>query len=194
MYAIETTPGFVIDSRPRGEAGRTVSIFTRQFGFVEAMAAGMRLEKSKLRYFCLPLSFGTFSLVRGRESWRLVGAAEGDRETRVTEDDRGYLLLARIADLLKRLLHGEEPNPELFDLILECARFLRANPELSSAELRSLESIVVFKVLMLLGYAAPHAVTEKIEGALSLDLVHEVEGNLPALNRKINAALKESQL
>ena len=75
MHAIHTTPGFIIGSRPYGEAGKMLSIFTRDFGLVTATAQGIRLERSKLRYHAQDLSFGSFSLVRGREFWRLTSAA-----------------------------------------------------------------------------------------------------------------------
>src|SRR5690349_11857408 len=75
MYAIHTTPGFIIGSRPYGEAGKMLSIFTRDLGLVLAAAQGIRLEKSKLRYSAQDYSFGTFSLVRGKEFWRLTNSA-----------------------------------------------------------------------------------------------------------------------
>ena len=60
MHPIHTTLGFVINSRPYGEAGKLLSIFTRDFGLVLANAQGIRLEKSKLRPFIQDYSFGYF--------------------------------------------------------------------------------------------------------------------------------------
>ncbi|MEK9177832.1 MAG: recombination protein O N-terminal domain-containing protein, partial [Patescibacteria group bacterium] len=79
MYSITTTPGFIIDSRPYGEAGRLMSIFTRELGLVRATAQGIRLEKSKLRYSSQLYSFGIFSFVCGKEFWRLTNAREQSR-------------------------------------------------------------------------------------------------------------------
>src|SRR4051812_13786640 len=111
MHAIHTTPGFVIDSRPYGEAGKILSIFTQDLGLVSAIAQGIRLEKSKLRYYVQNYSFARYSLVRGKEFWRLTSAAESEEGTWNAE------LVAKIAALLKRLLQGEEPHPELFELV-----------------------------------------------------------------------------
>ena len=74
MHPIHTTPGLIIHSRPYGEAGKLLSIFTRDFGLVLANAQGIRLEKSKLRPFIQDYSFGIFSLVKGKELWRLTSA------------------------------------------------------------------------------------------------------------------------
>ena len=76
MHPIHTTPGFIIGSRPSGEAGKMISIFTRDLGLVFASAQGIRFEKSKLRPFTQDYSFGQFSFVRGKEYWRLTSAQE----------------------------------------------------------------------------------------------------------------------
>jgi hypothetical protein len=76
MHSINTTDGFIIDSKPYGEAGKILSIFTRDLGLVTTTAQGIRLEKSKLRYSAQLYSFGTFSFVRGKEFWRLTNAEE----------------------------------------------------------------------------------------------------------------------
>ena len=75
-YTIITTPGFIIGSRPRGEAGKLLSIFTRDLGLVLASAQGIRLEKSKLRYAARDYSFGEYSFVKGKEFWRLTDARD----------------------------------------------------------------------------------------------------------------------
>jgi recombinational DNA repair protein (RecF pathway) len=76
MYTIHTTPGFIIGSRPSGEAGKLLSIFTQDLGLIRATAQGIRFEKSKLRPFIQDYSVGIFSFVRGKEFWRLTSAQE----------------------------------------------------------------------------------------------------------------------
>ena len=122
MYAITTTPGFVIDSRPYGDAGKIVSIFTRDLGLIMVTAQGIRLEKSKLRYFTQDFSWGVYSLVRGKEFWKLTSAAELSLQANLPQDYNA--LLARLAFLIRRLLQGEESHAELFDCLLACAEFL----------------------------------------------------------------------
>ena len=50
MHPIHTTPGFIIASRPYGETGKILSIFTRDIGLVGAVAQGIPFEKTKIRY------------------------------------------------------------------------------------------------------------------------------------------------
>lgn len=190
MHAIHTTPGFVIGSRPYGEAGRILSIFSRGFGLVSATAQGIRLERSKLRYFCADYSFGVFSLVRGKEFWRLTSAQESDIAAPGSAE--GLELLGRIALLLRRLLQGEEPHPDLFDRVSELASFLS---KADAASMAALESVGVLRILHALGYVgSDQAIAPFIDQPLSTELVASAAPARQKINAHINKALKESHL
>ncbi len=138
MHHIHTTPGFIIQARPYGEAGKMLFIFTREFGLIMAAAQGIRLERSKLRYYTQEHAMGMFSLVKGREMWRLTSAAPFSLRTfplRATQSGKVHprsggemaisqSLIARLAQLLRRLLQGEEAHPEVFDVIKACVDFV----------------------------------------------------------------------
>jgi DNA repair protein RecO len=197
MYAIQTTPGFIIDSRPTGEAGKLLSIFTRDLGLVLATAQGIRLEKSKLRYHTQEHSFGTFSFVRGKEFWRLTSAAAyniyaiNDSEKNTSHQE----FFARIALLLRRLLHGEEPHPELFDVLDSARHFLTGSTPVDE-HLRTLESVIVLRILNSLGYIGKSAdLTKFLETEeISSELLEKASAQRTVMNQHINRALKESQL
>jgi DNA repair protein RecO (recombination protein O) len=195
MYAIHTTPGFILDSRPYGDADKLLTIFTRDFGLITATALGIRFEKSKLRYFCQDYSFSTFSLVRGKEFWRLTSAAAAD--TAMPSSAAADVLIARLAQLLRRLLHGEEENAGLFDTIQSTAYFLAdASAALTEEDLKALESVTVLRVLALLGYIGSDPAIQPYlaNGELSVDLLKQAAAQRTALNQHINKALKESHL
>jgi DNA repair protein RecO (recombination protein O) len=189
MYAIHTTPGFIVSSRPTGEAGKLVSIFTRDLGLVQATALGIRLEKSKLRYHAQDYSFGTFSFVRGKEFWRLTSAETSNGEQRNE-------LIVRIASLLKRLLHGEESHPELFDSLNELKRFLNDEIELKDEQLKTLESLIVLRILNHLGYVGNEPKLAVCFGSnqISTELLNECLSVRSLVNQHINKALRESQV
>jgi len=197
MYAIHTTPGFVIDSRPHGEAGKLLSIFTRDYGLVFASAQGIRLEKSKLRYYTQDYSLGTFSLVRGKEFWRLTSAmSDTDPQTERMPRIEAQRLIARLALLLKRLLHGEEPHPELFEIVESCTDFLNKNESALDEQLKNLESITVLRMLHALGYIGKDAELAELTNSRGLDtaLLDSHAGKRAAMNQHINKALRESHL
>lgn len=195
MYAIHTTPGFIIGSRPYGEAGKLLSIFTKDFGLVSAAAQGIRLERSKLRYHVQDHSFGAFSLVRGRELWRLTGARAGP-EVGGQISGRGLELTARLASLLKRLLHGEEANAALFKCLEDSVRFLEEYPGAAGRRLETLESVTVLRILHALGYVGDGSGLDGVFGPLTLtpEILDSMADKRRKMNIQINTALKESHL
>lgn len=191
MYAIHTTPGFVIESRPWGDAGKIISIFARDLGLVSAAAQGIRLEKSKLRYHAQDCSLGSFSLVKGKEFWRLTSA----RSDEAGSTGPAYAYIApRLASVLKRLMPGEEPHPDLYDLVEACLAFSRAFPSLDPQRLQVLESVAVFSMLRALGYIAPPAGFAAAKPPKSLADLDAAAPLRADLNRHINTAFRESHL
>jgi recombinational DNA repair protein (RecF pathway) len=180
-----------------------ISIFTRDLGLVFALAQGIRFEKSKLRSFTQDYSFGRFSFVRGKEYWRLTSAQEDNTNLRIYANDTNnestngtQTLIARIASLLERLLHGEQPNPELFDCIYSCQLFIGENPRLNDESLQTLESLIVVRILNRLGYIGDAAeLNDRIQSTeLAIELLDNLKSSRATINKHINKALKESHL
>lgn len=192
MHSIITTSGFVIDSHPYGDAGKVLGIFTNQLGLVKAIAQGIRMERSKLRYFTQEYSLGDFSFVRGKEYWKLVGASEVgvSMRSKCTVDFN-----AKIASILNRLLHGEEPHSSLYMIVEQSIDFV-CKEEMSIDEMRTFESIVVWRIMESLGYVGkdpkfPHEIKDR---EFSRDFILETKDKRTLLNQHINKALRESQL
>ncbi|MEK7163202.1 MAG: recombination protein O N-terminal domain-containing protein [Patescibacteria group bacterium] len=160
-YAVYSTRGFVLGSAPSGEASKIYLIYTEDFGLVRARAQSVRLLVSKLRYNLEDYSFGIFSLVRGREIWRLAGAEKLDLPK------SSFLICARVLNLTKRLVQGEEKNEKLFKSLLSMTK-----REIS-------EPLILACVLDALGYLDA--------GRLS----HTGENEII---QAVNKALKETQL
>ncbi len=211
MHTIHTTPGFIISSRPTGEAGKLISIFTRDLGLIRASAQGIRFEKSKLRPFIQDHSVGVYSFVRGKEYWRLTNAQEvgqnygavklnGINENGIKEKTNKELV-ARIALILGRLLQGEDAHPELFVTLESLFSFLEhvtvvADNSMDSESLKTLESLMVIRILHRLGYVANVAeLKEYIESdSLDVAMLNSLKDKRVSMNQHINKALRESHL
>lgn len=210
MYSIITTEGFIIDSRPRGEAGKLLYIFTKEYGLVMATAQGIRLEKSKLKYFVQDHSFGLFSFVKGKEYWRLTNAQElvlGKKdEKRGSVSVKKYgknhdELLARVAMLLKKLLHGEESNESLFEVIFRLSDFdidiVEGIDRIQTEKLyQTVESLIVLRIFHRLGYIGDIADLNTLltTNDISQEILANVEKNRVFINKHINKAIVESHL
>jgi|GEM_PF-121943 hypothetical protein len=139
MHEKYTTRGIVIYSSAYREADKIISIYTEDFGLVSAVAAGVRRSTSKLRYHTQDYSVRNFSLVRGRDLWRLVGAEEisdnaildqtaktidrclknpktndGQESAQKKLSGENLAVYSRVLSLIRRLVRGEEKNERIF--------------------------------------------------------------------------------
>lgn len=247
MHTIHTTPALVVGSKPNGEASKLIFLFTREFGLITAVAQGIRFEKSKLRYCAQDYNLGIFSLVKGKEFWRLVGAEELPRQSKSrsgisanksdadpsqsvsgvdpsrnksgedTSPSKSDLsigpgedmtvspakvlnskmqILSPLSLLLRRLLHGEEGQVELFDEIKIVSDFIDAFPSLDQDQMKTLESVVVYRILKMLGYIGKDVLLDGaiLSGSLSIGLLLTATEKRELLNKHINKALRESHL
>jgi recombinational DNA repair protein (RecF pathway) len=144
-YAVYTTRGFILASAPSGEASKTYSIYTQEFGLITARAQGVRLLASKLRYNLEEYSLATLSLVRGKEVWRITGAEKEPLPR------SGAQIRARILHLTRRLVQGEERNDVLFSALL------------SLKDEKASETAVLAEILSALGYLNKEALKDKGE-------------------------------
>ena len=198
-----TTAGFIVESRPYKEAGKILSIFTRDLGMVTAVAQGIRLGTSKLRYHMQDYALIDVSFVRGKEIWRLVGA---ERSTLDSHEARMACssaragvdidpLLVRSLQVLRRLVQGEEKNEALFATILSLRDFLNS----SKLEDRSIiESIIMLRVLQHLGYIHTYNelsifLQDDSFAPPIIDAMHTTAIKSLAI-KEINRALQESHL
>jgi recombinational DNA repair protein (RecF pathway) len=131
-YSVYSTRGFILGSAPSGEASKVYSIYTEDFGLVRARAQNVRSLSSKLRYNLDDFALCAVALVRGKEFWRLTGA---EKEAL---DPSKAPARARVLNLLKRLVQGEEPNPELFAALKGLARAALSETDALAAALGAL--------------------------------------------------------
>ncbi len=191
-HHIYTTPGFIVHSAPHAEAGKYFLIFTRDLGMIGATAQGVRLSQSKLRFHAQDFSCSLFSIVKGKEVWRMTGAKEIEGKDDIKNAD-DLKLYARILSLLRRLVSGEEKNEKLFDIIYGFHEFLTKNP-LQKEEREMLEYLVVLRMLNELGYVK-NTFGELVTGQeIDEDILEKVKENKDQIVKEINSGLKESQL
>lgn len=192
-HHIYTTPGFIVHSTSQAEAGKYYLLFTRDLGMIGATAQGVRLSQSKLRYYTQDFAYSLFSVVKGKEVWRMTGAKEIEGRGEVLAENRK--LYVRVLYLLKRLLPGEEKNEHLFGII--DALYLHLTQTVTTKEEReSIEYITVLRILHSLGYVRSDIFLDVfcMTTDLSKGILDDLNAQKDFVIGEINAALKESQL
>lgn len=148
---VYTTDGIILRRRSTGEANILVSILTKDLGLIEAAARSVRAERSKLRFSLSSLSHGSFSLVAGEHTFRIIGAHSdgvfakgGSREAVQT--------LGKLAALLLRLMPRAESSPALYAFVKESFTLIERQGEGRRRE--ALEGVLLLRVLHELGYVS----------------------------------------
>lgn len=194
QHHIHHTEGLVIGSRNRGEANKLFTIYTLDHGLVYAMAQGIRLHKSKLRYSMQELSYVSIDLVHGRDIWRVTSATHVNSFAYARKDIKSISLMMRVCKLLERLCAGEEGNKEIFYDVVQA--FTTLDTETPDPQMRdAIELQLVLRILHNLGYIGDNADIEHCLGESSVpaDIVKVIENKKPII-LAINRALRESQL
>jgi DNA repair protein RecO len=198
VHHIHTTYGLVIQSRPHGEANKIIYILTRDFGLITAIAQGIRYERSKLRYKVQDYNFANFSLVKGKEFWRLVGADE----IFSVENESGKLssikhqILCKVSALLMRLVHGEEKSEQIYDCIWNFYNFNFESYSNNQDYIGTIESLLVLRILYWLGYVSHNVDFVDLLKKVDFDesIVRILVEKRTIMNKSINSALRESHL
>lgn len=208
-YHTYNTLGLVLGSAPSGEASRYVYVFTKDLGLVGAHAQNARNINSKLRYALDAPARSQVSLVRGKNMWRLVSAIPDKRFYSVfRENPEKQQLCARTFSLIKKLLAGEESNPELFSAINEFLDFVamegksRVGGDLvgerndACLDLKDIEAILVLRILHFLGYIPENDLTRQFahSAGWNSEIVSAMTPRRREAIRIINESMRETGL
>jgi hypothetical protein len=103
-------------------------------------------------------------------------------------------ILMRLCALLRRLIHGEEADFELFDILI--AGFVRLVDKWEVEPLSIYECVLVLRILQRLGYVgALSPVSSMLGNALpTIETLRALESDRTKLVAHINHALKAAQL
>ena len=189
------TDGIVLSGMDAGEGSRYLGLLTEELGFIEAHCASVREMRSRMRFHTQPYTLATFGLVRGKEVWRLTNALEIQSAAAFRDTPNGRGAVARVSTLVRRLLHGEEPNRALFSAMRNMLLYL-ADPTISEKEARRVECITLLRSLSSLGYLGEsdsfaHFIAEPLFNPQLLAAFAEQEREAVVA---INRSLKETQL
>lgn len=149
MYHKHNTKGIVISGRTEGDSNKSLIVFTERFGLISAKAQGARNMRSKMRGGLQEFSLAEFSLVQGRNGWKIVSVRTKKNffENLRTFPER-LKIAANVLSLIKKLV-AEEKTLNLFDIVANFFSFLEKAKE---SEIVLAECLTMVRILHSLGY------------------------------------------
>ena len=160
--------GVVLKTHALGDTSRIVVVYTREHGMVRLVAKGARKTPSRFGYALEPLSRGRYVYYHKPDrDLHLLSQAETLAATGSRLADLVRLAHAEAAlELIDRLVWGEEPHPELYDLLVETVAAVADAP---AAALPAITIAFELQVASLLGYRPRLDACASCGGALSAE-------------------------
>jgi DNA repair protein RecO (recombination protein O) len=149
--ALVQSEGIVLKTHALGDTSRIVVVYTRDFGTVKLVAKGARKLPSRFGVSLEPLSRSRFHFYHKPDrDLHLVSQADPIAATGMRLTDLTRLAHAQAGvELLDRLVWGEEPHPDLYDLL---AASIEAIAIVPVAQLPAITIAFQLQVASLLGY------------------------------------------
>jgi DNA repair protein RecO (recombination protein O) len=164
--ALVSSEGIVLKTHALGDTSRIVVVYTRDHGLIKLVAKGARKTPSRFGYALEPLSRARFHYyLKPDRDLHLLSQADTITPTGSRLAEIRRLAHAEAAlELIDRLVWGEEPHAELFDLL---AATLEAETVAPAAALPALTIAFELQVASLLGYRPRLDACAGCGGALS---------------------------
>lgn len=137
----------VLARRNFGEADRILSVYTKNHGRLSLIAKGIRRPKSRKRGHLEVFSYMRFQAVSGRGLDIMTEAEVIDSFSQIRKSLKKVALAYYFMEVVGRTTHEEEPNYELFNLILDYLKRLT-----QERQLKKLRLDFVLRLLILLGF------------------------------------------
>ncbi|MBX9765246.1 recombination protein O N-terminal domain-containing protein [Patescibacteria group bacterium] len=142
--------GVVVRRAASGDGSARVLLYTDAAGLVWAHVQSGREERSQLRAHLQVGTRGLFSLVKGKDVWRVTGIS-GTENLHFTLSGRteAQKTLQRVLLFVRQFVRGEGSDPYFFTVLWG---FLDSLSLWNEEELKNAETAVVFRMLAALGY------------------------------------------
>ncbi len=189
------TRGMVLSRSPLGETNAFVTLLTPDLGLVRARAQGLRRPGAKLAASLATFSESAVVLVRGKESWRVVGAVLEENWFIRMQHPAPRARAARICGLLLRLVAGEAHDSTLFPIIRDFFEVLSTlpfgSPDAGDAH-EAAEVLAALRILSALGFDAGEIPNGS--SAFAPVLLAEITKNRTQYVTRINHGIIASEL
>tara|TARA_B100000029_G_scaffold516797_2_gene634417 strand:+ start:2535 stop:3326 length:792 start_codon:yes stop_codon:yes gene_type:complete len=128
--AIQSSEAIILKRIPLGDTSLLVTVYSRNFGKVKLVARGARGPKSKIASALQPFCIVTviFNQRPNRELQNLSKIEVGSFFRNIGEDLSKVGYASAVCELVDRLVLGEEPGHELFNLMFETLQAIDLGP------------------------------------------------------------------
>lgn len=168
------TEGIVLDIKNRGEADRSFTIYTKDFGKLEFWAVSERKITSKLRGGLERLCWSELAFINGKNRKTLTDASLKERYHTIRNDLQRLRVAIRIGETLNATTSNEEQDKTAWLLLLDSFSYLN-NPQFPASSSKLLYYYFFWNLLSRLGWKPdlalyPSELREILQGFLAKNI------------------------
>ena len=119
MAVYYRTQGFIVKKTDRGEADQLFTIYTKDFGKLEILGKAIRKIKSKLRGGIELFYLSEIEFIQGKTHKTLTDAILIESFPNIRKALKRLAVANKIVENLDDLVKGQEPDKEIWELLLE---------------------------------------------------------------------------
>jgi len=119
MFTHYRTQGFILKKTDRGEADRVFTVYTKDFGKLSLLAKAERKIKSKLRGGLELFYLSEVEFIQGKTHKTLTDAILLNSFGSLRKSLKKLAVAHKVSDILDRLVKGQEPDENLWQLLGE---------------------------------------------------------------------------
>jgi len=112
-----TTQGIILKKQDQGEANRSFTVFTKDFGKLSLWATSERKITSKLRGGLELFSLSQLSFVQGKNRKMLVETVSLEQHFSIRQDFVRLKTAFKIANLLEQTIIGQEKDEKIWEFL-----------------------------------------------------------------------------
>ena len=110
--------GIVIKSTDYKDSDKIVTIFSAEYGLINARVRGVKKNKAKLAFAVQPFAFIEFILIKNSNFYTCINATSIDQFFNITVDFDNYIFMLGCLEVCSKTVKENNPEPELFVLLL----------------------------------------------------------------------------
>lgn len=124
MFVRHRTQGIVLKKINRKEADQLFTIYTKDFGKLRILGKGIRKISSKLRSGMDIIYLSKIEFIQGKIYKTLTDTVLIEGFKNLRKDFKKTIIAQEILEVLDNLIQGQEPEIEIWDLLLEVLKDL----------------------------------------------------------------------
>ena len=110
--------GIVVKSIDYQDSDKIVTIFSPEFGMINARARGVKKAKAKLAFAVQPFAFVEFLLIQKGDFFTVVNATSIDQFFEITNDFDNYIFMMACMEVCQKTIKQNDVHSDLFLLLL----------------------------------------------------------------------------